>query len=227
MKRTRTLLATMTTIALALSGCSNDESDSDNTSGSNEKADAKSGVNDGDGGEDRVTTPSVPVTGADGPGRSIANNEKPFRFASGELPLGTFDPTDSDVMLFDPCKSISEEELKQVGLEPSPLQMTPFPYAAANCTVEDPEGYMVELTSGKAKLSSVTSSGDEELPTGSKVPGAATFTHMARAYTMCITAVETPRGVFGVRVATPGADKPVGDLCARADTLLDALYDLG
>lgn len=228
MKHTCTLLATMTAFALVLSGCSKDsESDSasDNTNAAEEQADSTSDDKD-DNGSDAAGI-DAPINSEDSSGGSSANDEKPFRFASGELPLGTFDPADRDVKGFDPCTKISEEELKQVGLEPSDAQMPPFSGPGATCAVKDPEGFIVELTSVRTKLSNITAFAEEELPTESKVPGAATVITKASSYSMCITAVETISGAFAVRVARMGSDKPVEDLCARSDELLDALYDLG
>lgn len=162
--------------------------------------------------------------------KPAAGNEESngaFRFASGDLPLGSFDRDKRFVEGFNPCEKISEEELSKVGLEATYRQSN-FYGSAMNCVVNDLEtDFFAELTFGRTTLDSILASGDEELETNSKVPGAKNFSGLASNYVMCATAVETTRGVFGVRIASEDTDTPMEDLCARSDELLDAFYELG
>lgn len=176
------------------------------------------------------STPSGERSKASGEATSTETNDEPpaFHFASGDLPLGDFDYEEIKDNLFDPCTEISAEEFAEAGVEevgkPGPLPTG--------------GGYVCHLRMGKPPIVfNVSSSGsskdsvkrDREIfdqDASKEIPDVYLYDGDVQQSRVCVAAVDTVRGQFGIVAGDPHETVPIEEVCAAATEALEAIFSI-
>lgn len=157
-----------------------------------------------------------------------SNQEDPpaFHFASGDLPLGDFDYEEIKDDLFDPCTEISAEEFAKAGAR----------------GIADPGvlpaggGFVCHLRMDKPPfVYNISSSGSSrdlverdreifEKDASKEIPDVYLYDGDVPQSHVCVAAVDTQRGQFGVVAGDPHKTVPVEEVCDAATEALEAIY---
>lgn len=157
---------------------------------------------------------------------SSGEPEGAFHFASGDLELGKF-KNKPDVVLFDPCTEISDEEYESIGYRKAEQQRDwPADGAMKACQLENDDSKTATIWATKGTMDTFRSMGSEFTDSSSPVPGAKISNHAPTSHS-CAAVVDTTRGVIEVSVGSVDRNGPVDDLCDTADQILGGLWQLG
>lgn len=223
--RSRTLsLSIAAAVSLALGACSSPEPVADPDSGTTS---ATSAVTT----EAETATSSAAETEAaeEASSPSDASEERAFHFASGDLPLGTFDSATVGADLFNPCTEITDEEYAVAGIrrDASADFFPDGPYAFCYVVPREPSLAMAMSNFDITREQMLADAGSREVYpdfVSDVLPEMLVYGSEDGAEGMCHAQVDTQRGAVRSIVSGDLTINPQKELCSIAQAMLEVLY---
>lgn len=204
-----------------LAGCASEPSPIDappaptaNNQANEHSAESAGGAIDGSAGSSEDSSPDAPAA---------------FRFESGTLEIGDFDPYTLGDDIFDPCTEISPEEFAAAGfdnVEPIPEEYAGLTRGLSTCEILDSRGQPIaDISNNPANREVVEEKATVFREHTSRVlPSLFTYDFEDPNSTGCFAQVDTTRGGLSVGVpGLPGRDER-NETCDRAIRIIEEFH---